>query len=264
MSNTSKTGSRKTTFVLSAILVLLVLFALTVFVIIPAYNHYYITHIQYPVYGGMTDELKDSELYKDLQSGKTICFLGDSITSGAETNGIAWYHPLIPYIKGERFNISRGGWMVYHLLEQKEQIPVADVYVIAIGVNDIVFSWGSYAAHTPEDFAERIGKLAENIRSASPDAKIYFVSPWIYFDKDAECNERGVQYRAALNDWCDKNGCICIDPEPVLESIINSENRDKYMFDYLHPNAPEGIGLYSYAVLKSNHDQTSSTLPQDK
>lgn len=256
MSNTaSKTGSGKTTIVLSAILVLLVLFAVIVFWGIPAYRHYYITHIQYPVYGGLTAELKDSEFYEDMHSGKSFCFLGDSITAGTETNGIPWYQSLTPYIKGDITNISRGGWMVYHLIKNKKDIPVSDVYVIAIGVNDIVFNWGLYAAHSPEEFTERIAKLKENIITVSPNAKIYFVSPWIYLDQDDECNELGVQYRVALNDWCGKNNCICINPEPVLKSILNNENRDKYMNNYLHPNSPEGICLYSYAVLKADHDR---------
>ena len=252
MSNaTGKTGSRKTTIVLSAILVLLVLFALTVFVVIPAYRHYYITHIQYPVYGGMTKELKDSGFYKDITSARSVCFLGDSITSGTATNGIPWYHPLVPLIKGEITNISRGGWMVLDLIEQEERIPAADVYVIAIGINDIVFSWGRDAAHSTEEFTERFGKLTEIIRKISPDAKIYFISPWIFFEQDAECNERGIQYRAVLEDWCSKNGYNFIDPVPVLEQIINDENKDKYYVDYLHPNSPDGIGLYTYAVLKA-------------
>ena len=91
MSNTTgKTGSRKTTVVLSAILVLLVLFALTVFVVIPAYRQYYITHIQYPVYGGVTKELKGCDFYDDMRSGKSFCFLGDSITAGNEIEGLTW------------------------------------------------------------------------------------------------------------------------------------------------------------------------------
>ena len=254
MSNTTgKTGSRKTTVVLSAILVLLVFFALTVFVVIPAYRQYYITHIQYPVYGGMTAELKDCEFYEDMRSGKSFCFLGDSITSGTETNGIPWYQSLIPSIKGEISNISRGGWMVYHLIEQQDKIPSADIYVVAIGVNDIVFPWAKFASQTSEEFIERIGKLTEIIRSVSPDAKIYFISPWIFFDHDAECDERGVQFRSALKDWCGKNGCIYLDCIPVLTSVLTDEGRSRYMVDRVHPNSPDGIGLYSYAVLKAAH-----------
>lgn len=53
MSNaTGKTGYRKTTVVLSAILVLLVLFALSLLFIPPAYERYQLTHvahIHYPV-----------------------------------------------------------------------------------------------------------------------------------------------------------------------------------------------------------------------
>ena len=259
MSNpTSKTKSRKTTVVLAVILVLLVVFALTIFVILPNYHYYYLTHVKYPLYGGISAEFKDSELYKDMQSGKSFCFMGDSITYGNVNGGIPWYQPLTPNIKGERSSLSHGGWMVLHLIENKDKIPAADVYVIAIGVNDVAVHWTGKASHDSAEFTERIEKLANIIRSKSPNAKIYFISPWIFFVEDYERSERAVQYRVALENWCGKNDCIYINPVPFLASVLDDENCEKYMMDGFHPNSQDGVVLYSYAVLKADLERKTS------
>lgn len=258
MNNTSKTSSRKTIVILTAILVLLVLLGLVI-ALIPAYDHYYLTHVKYPVYGGMTKELKDCELYDDMRSGRSICFLGDSITSGAETKGIPWYQPLIPYIKGNISNLSCGGWQVYHLNHQQEYIPVSDIYVVAIGINDIGFPKSMYGAHSGEEYVRDLEKLAGIIKEVSPNAKIYFIAPWIFFDKGEECEKAGVDFRKALADWSSKTEYIGIDPVPVLSSEINSGNRDHYLLDGVHPNSPYGTGMYSYAVLKADHDRRAAS-----
>ena len=259
MSNpTGKTNHRKTTVVLSVTLVLLVALALVLFVILPAYEFYNLTHVKYPVYGGMTAELKDSELYKDMRSGKSFCFLGDSITEGNEIGGIPWYQPLTPYIKGKRSNLSWGGWMVLDLIENKDHIPASEIYIIAIGVNDAAFPKAGKTSRNPAEFTGRIEKLANTIRSTSPNAKIYFISPWIFFAEDKECIERGVQYRIALEEWCGKSNCIYVNPVPVLASVLDDEDRGKYMIDGFHPNSPNGVGLYSYAVLKADHERKTS------
>ena len=253
--STGKTKPRKTTVVLAGVLVLLVLFALAVFVIRPAYRHYYVTHKEYPVYGGVTQDLKDCDLYKDMQSGKSFCFLGDSVTSGYEINNSPGYQPLVPYIKGNISNISRGGWMVHHLIEQADNIPAADVYVIAIGVNDVVFPWGKYAAQTPEEYVNRLDKLAGIIRVKSPDAKIYFITPWTLTGKFTQYEERGEQFRAALSKWCSSSGFECINPHPYISSVLKEKGENGYLLSGIHPDNPKGIGLYCYAVLKADHER---------
>ena len=250
---TSKTGSRKTTVVLLAILVLLVVFALSLLIIPPAYERYELTHVKYPVHGGMTQELKESRLYKDMQSGKSFCFLGDSITAGTETEGIPWYQPLVPYIKGDISNLSRGGWMVSHLIEKSDEIPSSDIYVVAIGINDVVRPDIDIAAATPAEYTEKISRLADSIRRITPGAKIYFIAPWALAKKAKPYEGRCEQFRKALMEWCPENGCTCIDPNPVIYSVFKESGEDEYMQDSLHPNVPKGIGLYCYAVLKADH-----------
>lgn len=255
----SKTGSHKTTIVLSAILVLLVLFALIVFLAIPAYRHYYITHIQYPVYGGMTAELQDSEFFEDMKSGKSFCFLGDSITAGNEIEGINWYYPLIPYIKGDIYNVSRGGWRVGNLILEEDKIPVCDIYVTAIGVNDILFTSLGLSPVMPSDYANGIERLVKIIKAKSPNAKFYFIAPWTVHYQDETIHSRAAEFRTVLINLCDEKGYICINPDPVLTSVLKDTGIKDYMKDNVHPNAPNGVGLYSYAVLKADHDRKAAS-----
>ena len=255
MSKNTENAKNKTTIVLSAILVLLVLYALTVYVAIPAYRFYYLTHIQYPVYGGMTKELKDCEFYDDMQSGKSFCFLGDSITAGNEIGGISWYHPLIPYIKGNITNDSCGGWMIHHLIKEADNIPISDVYVIAIGVNDIIFDKYGLSAKTPDDYTSKLDELTQMLKIKAPGAKFYFITPWTFHNQDEFYNSRAVDFRAALIKWCDENDYNCINPDPVLVSVFKEKGTSDYMKDSFHPNAPNGVGLYSYAILKAAHNQ---------
>ncbi len=254
INSTKGTANRKLTIVLSFVLVLLVLGALSVFVIHPKY----IDMKSYQVYGGFNEELKDSQLFEDMQSGKSFCFLGDSITEGNET-GCRWYRPLLPYITGETMRLSHGGWTVKSLLVNSDNIPVSDVYVIAIGVNDVAFIYDDgWCAETADEYIGMIDRLSQIIIARSPDAELYFITPWVLIDWGDEKDERGLQFREALINWCNESEYICIDPAPVILSIMNEKGAYKFLLkDGVHPNGSDGVGLYSYAVLKAAHDLRS-------
>lgn len=248
-----KTKNSKTPVVLSVILAVLVIGALAVYVIYPAVRKYQVNNRSYPVYGGMTNELKDSELFSDMQSGKSFCFLGDSITYGSLTEGIHWYQPLIPYIKGNISDLSYGGWTLKSLIDEGDNIPVTDIYVIAIGINDILFPNDDDSAYTSQNYINGCSQLADIIISRSPGAKIYFIAPWSFIDLDISFVKRGDEFRNALEEWCADSDYIYINPDPVIQSVIAEEGSDKYMCNDFHPNAPDGVGLFSYAVLKEAH-----------
>lgn len=239
---------------MSIVLVFLVFGALFIYVIYPQY----MDMKSYQLYGGFTDELRDSDLFEDMQSGKSFCFMGDSITEGNET-GYQWYRPLMPYITGETMRMSCGGWTVKSLLINSDSIPESDVYVIAIGINDVAYFWGEeLCAETADDFIEMIDQLSRIIISKSPNAKLYFITPWILVDWGSEKDARGVEFSEALIYWCDEAGYICIDPAPVMIPIMNEKGAYTFMLkDGVHPNGSDGVGLYSYAVLKAAHDQRS-------
>lgn len=240
----------KTAIVLSVVLVMLIICSLAVFVIYPAAHKYYVANREYPVYGGMTDELKDSEFFEDMQSGKSFCFLGDSITAGSVTEDIPWYQPLTPYISGTVSNFSRGGWTVSNLIDKADNIPEADIYVIAIGINDILFPEDEDSAQTALEFAARCKELGELLTNRSPGSKIYFILPWSFIDSDTSFVERGSRFRSALAQTCIAKGYRYINPDPVIQSVIEDEGESQFMYNDFHPNAPDGIGLYCYAVLK--------------
>lgn len=251
-----KKGIRKTTIILSVVLVMLVAGAILFFKFSPQIHKYYVVHRNYEVYGGMTGELKDSELYEDMQSGKSFCFLGDSITAGSATEGIPWYQPLTPYISGTVSNFSRGGWTVSNLIDKADNIPEADIYVIAIGINDILFPEDEDSAQTAREFASKCKELGELLTNRSPGSKIYFILPWSFIDSDSSFVERGSRFRSALAQTCIVKGYRYINPDPVIQSVIEDEGESKYMYNDFHPNAPDGIGLYCYAVLMDAHDRS--------
>ena len=252
--NTNKVKNRKATILLSAVLALLVLTFLGI-VFYPSIKDSIEKQKNNRLYGGMTAELKDSNLYRELQSGKSVCFLGDSITSGYHTDEVPWYQPLAKYIKGPVYNFSRSGWTINNLIDNSEKIPEADIYVSAIGINDILFYDESYASHTADEFAQNAEKLTSLVKEKSEVAKIYYVSPWTFCNLKQSYFDRGDEYRNALISYCDNSDCIYINADPVISSVLADEGFEKYMFNQFHPNAPYGIGLFSYAVLKAAHDQ---------
>ena len=253
--NGKSTQTSKTTVTLSVILSLLVIVFLANFVIYPAYKDYRRSHMKIDIYGGMTDELKDCDLFSDLQSGRSVCFLGDSITNGTETDGIAWCHPLVPYITGPKSNFSRGGWKVKDLLDHVEEIPPAEIYVIAIGINDVLFSGSVQSAYTPSEFTTRCGQLADLLLAKAPGAKIYFIAPWTFVDLGDDYLKRGDQFRNYLGKWCEETGYSFINPDPVIVSVLGKEGSERFMLNEFHPGVPDGVALFSYAVLKADHDQ---------
>lgn len=250
-----KKGIHKTTIVLVVILILVSSIGLINFVIYPAARHYYVTHRNYELYGGMTEELKKSGLFEDMQSGRSFCFLGDSITIGTVTEGIPWYQPLIPYIKGSISNVSYGGWMTQTLINKQDEIPISQVYVVAIGINDVLFPNEETAPATSEEYINRISRLSDILKNKNPDAKIYFITAWPFIDMGDYYSQRGEDFRASLVEWCKTNDCRSIDPNPYILNAFNEHGASRFMINSFHPNAPEGVGLFSYAVLKADLEQ---------
>ena len=243
---------RRTTIVLSIVFLVSLAAFVALFIVWPRIKR---IHPKCRLYGGLTDELKDSSLYEDMQSGQSFCFVGDSITSGLVTDGIPWYEPLVPYIRGDISNISVAGYTVIEMINSKNEIPYADIYVIAIGVNDVTILKPDMSAATSDEYIDRIDQLSEILWDISPDAKLYFIAPWPYITDDEVINGRHDQFCSVLEDWCSRSDAIYLDPTATILSVMDEEGISTFTQDGLHPNAPEGIGLYSYAVLKADHDR---------
>ena len=211
-----------------------------------------------PIYGGMSDELKDSDLYEDMNSGKSFCFMGDSITRGSMTNGITWYEPLIPYIRGDISNVSYGGLSTCELLQFADTTPYADVYVVAIGINDVLFADDTFGATTGSEYVSSLEDIDAMLRRINPDARIYYIAPWPMLGFEDYAYERQSDFADSLESWCDGTDRIAIDPYPVIMDVFAEEDISLYMLNNFHPNGSRGPGLFSYAVLYQDHQRRIS------
>lgn len=246
-------GRSKRTVILSVILGVLIVYALAVYVVKPLYIQHW---RHYEIHGGMTEELRSSELLSDLQSGRSVCFIGDSITEGNEIEGVHWYQPLIPYVEGDLRHFSHGGWTVQDVTGRSDDIPASDIYVIALGVNDIINDYPS-AAPDAEEYASRMRQLADILENISPDCKLYYVAPWPVLRDEDDIPERAHEFTNELEEFCRNEGHIFINPCPAIIEAFGSDGMSAYMLpDGIHPNDQEGVGLYSYAVLLSDSERT--------
>ena len=85
----------------------------------------------------VTEQMEGSVFLDEITGADSVCFIGDSVTHGTETCGVEWYEPLLSLIDGEVYNLSFGGWTTLSIIDNIESIKQADIYVIAIGTNDV-------------------------------------------------------------------------------------------------------------------------------
>ncbi len=259
MIKNKQTGNRITAVYLPVISGLLC-FVILALLVTPNITRFYVTHIKYKVNDGITEDLKQSELFADLESGKSICFLGDSITRGSATGGIPWYQSVSPYIKGKVTNFSKSGWMVKDLIESGSSIPVSDIYVVAIGINDIIFSKNERTSPDSSEYVKRLEQLARIIEDKSSEAKIYFITPWPISNSNNTLDERFNHFHDAIIEWCESEDYICIDSQPIIDEVRDVDGSEKYMYDEVHPNSTNGVALYCYAVLKAGQERKTAKL----
>ncbi len=194
-----------------------------------------------------------NELIEDMESGMSFCFVGDSITRGSVTDYIPWYDPMTPFIRGEVMNFSEGGWTSQWLVDLRDEVPVADVYVVAIGINDVLYIDQPLGAASVEEFIDNLQIFTDALKAKSPDAKFYYITPWPFLNFPEETYELCGEFRDAMAEWCSNEGFVCIDPFDTILEVLNNSDPSIYMWNDYHPNAPEGIGLYSYAVMQASN-----------
>ncbi len=194
---------------------------------------------------------RGNELFEDMESGKSFCFVGDSITRGSVTDYVPWYDPMTPFIRGEIMNFSEGGWTSKWLVDLRDQVPVADVYVVAIGINDVLYIDQPLGAASVEEFIGNLQVFTDAVLSRNPEARMYFITPWPFLNFPDETYALCDEFSNAMKAWCDGESRICIDPFDTIMSVLNEVDVSVYMYNDYHPNAPEGIGLYSYAVMQA-------------
>ncbi len=192
-------------------------------------------------------------LLEDMESGMSFCFVGDSITRGSVTDDIPWYEPMKPFIRGEIMNFSEGGWTSTWLVDLRDEVPVADVYVVAIGINDVLYIDQPLGAASLEEFMENLRIFTDALKARSPDAKFYYITPWPFLNFPEETYELCAEFRTAMAEWCREEGFVCIDPFDTILQVLLESDPSVYMWNDYHPNAPQGIGLYSYAVMQESN-----------
>ncbi|MBR5163752.1 MAG: SGNH/GDSL hydrolase family protein [Schwartzia sp.] len=211
----------------------------------------------------LTDEMKNSRLYRLLQSADTVCFVGDSLTEGTINGGVPWYAPLQAAIHGKIVNISQGGattkiLLAYFLPSIVE--AAADLYVVAAGANDILFRDPLFCAVTATDYIQNLQKLRDAVCARRPDAKFVFIAPWIATEGDAsiiggitppDTDTAYRNYTAALSAWCKDTGDVFIDPNTYISRQFALSSPETYLLDFIHPNAGVGVRLYAEAVMMS-------------
>ena len=210
----------------------------------------------------MTDRMYDSTLYRAISNADKVCFVGDSVTEGTKNGGTPWYEPIEALFPAKDIsNFSKGGCTISYILENTDKIPAADLYVIAIGTNDIRYRNEQTCAMTKEIFVERINELKEKLLSKSSGAKFLFIAPWYSTDGDpftpmahAETVALNEEYSEALEKYCKDNSLMYVNANPYIRNVLSFRTDRTYLLDHIHPNASKGVKLYSKAVLLSDKD----------
>ncbi len=207
----------------------------------------------------LTDKMKESPLYRSMEKAQTVCFIGDSLTEGTKNGGCPWYEPIEGFFPDKTiYNFSKGGCTISYINENVASIPKADLYVIAIGTNDVRYRDESACAMTSGDYIVQMTALKTALQQSSPNAGFIFIAPWYSEDGDPFCplsyGEKTAlndEYSAALKDYCDKENIFFIDPNPYLKKAFSTALSSLYLLDHIHPNSTKGVLLYSQAVLLS-------------
>ena len=207
----------------------------------------------------LTDEMKNGTLYRAMSEADRICFIGDSVTEGTKNGGCPWYEPLEEFFPDKKITgFSKGGCTVSYMLDHINEIPSADLYVIALGTNDVRYRDESICAMTSDSYVERIDELKTKLLSVSSGAEFIFIAPWYSTDGDPYCmlsfeekTAMNEEYSTALEKYCSENSFMYINANPYIKDILTVYPDRDYLLDHIHPNASKGVVLYSEAVLVS-------------
>ncbi|MDF2700965.1 MAG: GDSL-like Lipase/Acylhydrolase family, partial [Haloplasmataceae bacterium] len=172
------------------------------------------------------------------------------------------YEPLMAVFEGK--TVYRAAWdsaTTKTLLENSDKISAknADIYVIAIGTNDVRYRDKKTCAMDSETYVKNINTLIEKITTLNKNAKFVLISPWLALNNDPysklEIEKRDAmlkEYGERLEIYSEKNGYLFIDANEAIYNEMQNSSTEKYMVDHIHPNANEGIKLYSKKVLLGN------------
>lgn len=205
----------------------------------------------------LTDEMRNGVLYNALEGADTVCFIGDSVTEGTKNGGCPWYEPIEEYMGGKTvYNYSKGGCTVSYMNERTERMPEADLYVIAIGTNDVRYRDANLCAMTAQDYIREIDALKNALAQKNQAAEFVFIAPWYSTDGDPFCslsfgNKTSLnnEYSEALRQYCSENDLGYINANPYIQNMLDKAPSSELLLDHIHPNSGKGVVKYSEAVL---------------
>jgi len=208
----------------------------------------------------LTEKQKNSQIYNLLEKSSRARFVGDSITEGSKNGGYGWFEPLAHSVETLQYSVKAWpGATTKTLMRNLKNIydENVDLYIIAIGANDIRYRNKKTCAMNAVDYIKNIDSIVSYIRSRRTDTQFVFVSPWpsLWYDPLSKIPETEKinlmrKYTTTLGAHCeDEVGLLFIDPTDKITSVLNTQITNKYLVDYIHPNAADGIILYSQAVL---------------
>lgn len=206
-------------------------------------------------------EYAQSKLVRLLQEAHKVCFVGNSITEGTKNGGYGWYEPLVAMLGLN--NVTRwakGGMASPYFAKNAQQIAEekADLYVLSIGCNDIRYRDTAQCAMDSNQYLVYIDLLVKSLCQVAPGTDIAIISPWLSFDPDPFCpvtkeakQKLYEEYAKALEQYCLKHGYLFLNPNIYIHEAVRNDhmNRGKYFKDHIHPNADQGIQLFSKACV---------------
>ena len=152
-------------------------------------------------------------------------------------------------------NISKGSYTTKLVIKNfKDKIinSKTDLYIKAIGTNDIRYRTSNICAMNSKEYLYQLQKLVEFAKNN--ESKFIFIAPWFstsddYISKINHFAKKKLmkQYSLELEKFCQKNNYVYRNPNNYIERII-LKNKTKFMIDYIHPNKKNGIELYCEGV----------------
>ena len=108
-------------------------------------------------------------IYKYIDTSDSITFIGDSITEGTKNGFHPWYEPIVNCLKNKKIiNISKGSYTTKLIIRDfKNEIikSNSDLYIIAIGINDIRYRRESTCAMNSAEYMTQIKKIVSEFCS---------------------------------------------------------------------------------------------------
>jgi hypothetical protein len=109
---------------------------------------------------------------------------------------------------------------------------------------------------TPQQYIENIDRLVKEILKKQADANFIFVSPWPSLPNDPitklskdQKEKLFFDYTKSLQNYCHEKSLMFVEPSSKIMSAIDQKISGYYLLDHIHPNASEGLRLYSEAFL---------------